>query len=307
MEKVLVTPRSVTQNGHPALNAIAKAGYNILFSTPGCFPAEEELLEKIPDCVGYLAGVERITAKVLDAAVNLKVISRNGTGVENIDLAAAERNDIKVCRAEGSNATGVAELTMGFIIALVRSIPFSDHAMKSEKWERQKGVELEGRTLGLIGCGRIGQHVARFASGFNMKVMAYDPNPSSEMKSLKNFLYVNMDELLKKAEIISLHCPPLADNKALIDEKMIYKMQDGIYLVNTSRGGLLDDDAVSAGLNSGKISGAAIDAFIQEPPDDWRLVKHSRVISTPHIGGFTSESIDRAMAAAVDNLLEALK
>jgi len=306
MGRVLVTPRSITREGHPALAAIEAAGHEIVFSTPGCFPTEDELLDKLPGCCAYLAGVEPITAQVLEAATDLKVISRNGTGVDSIDLVAAERLGIKVCRAAGANARGVAELAFGLILGLIRSIPLSDRALKGETWERQKGLELDGRTLGLIGCGKIGQHVSRFALGFDMQVVAYDPCPCAELASMDNFAYVTLDELLEQAHIISLHCPPLPDHQPLINPDMISKMRPGVYLINTARGSLFDDDAVLAGMDSGRISGVAVDAFVQEPPEDWRLARHSRVISTPHIGGFTAESIDRAVSVAVDNLLAAL-
>jgi len=306
MGKVLVTPRSITRDGHPALAAIEAAGHEIVFTTPGCFPSEEELLEKLPGCCAYLAGVEPITAQVLEAAPDLKVISRNGTGVDSIDLAAAERLGIKVCRAAGANARGVAELTFGLILGLVRSIPLSDRVMKDQAWERHKGLELEGRSLGLIGCGKIGRYVSQFALGFDMQVLAHDPAPCAELASMRSFSYASFDELLAQSHLISLHCPPLLEQRALIDAGVIGKMKPGVYLINTARGSLLDDDAVLTGLDSGQISGVAVDAFVQEPPDDWRLVRHAHVIATPHVGGFTTESIDRAVSDAVDKLLEAL-
>ena len=306
MGKVLVTPRSITREGHPALAAIEAAGHELVFTTPGCFPTEDELLEKLPGCCAYLAGVEPITARVLEAAKDLKVISRNGTGVDSVDLDAADRLGIKVCRAAGANARGVAELCFGLILALVRSIPLSDRAMKDKAWERHKGLELEGRTLGLVGCGKIGGYVSQFARGFAMQVRAYDPAPCAELAATPDFAYVTFDELLERSHIISLHCPPLPNQRPLIDAQAIRKMRPGVYLINTARGSLLDDDATLAALDSGQISGVAVDAFVQEPPADWRLAKHTRVISMPHVGGFTNESIDRAVRVAVDHLLETL-
>jgi len=303
---ILVTPRSVTKNGHPSLDALTAAGYEVVFSTPGCFPSEDELLELLPGCVGYLAGVETISAKVLDAAADLKVISRNGTGVDSIDLDAAERNGIQVCRAQGANARGVAELTFTHVLALVRSLPFSDREMKSGAWTRRKGIELEGRTLGLVGCGKIGQLVAGFALAFGMKVKAHDPYPDDGFSPTWDFEYCPLDELLATSDIISLHCPPKPDGTPLIDEATIAAMKTGVYIVNTARGSLLDDDAVLAALESGEIAGIALDAFASEPPADWRLVEHPGVTATPHVGGYTEESIGRAMSDAVQNLLSAL-
>ena len=304
--KILVTPRSLTRDGHPSLEKLTEAGYELVFSTPGCFPTEEELLKLLPGCAGYLAGVEQISARVLDAAKDLKVISRNGTGVDGIDLAAAERNGIRIRRAEGANARGVAELTFAQILALVRSVPFADATMKTGQWERRKGVELEGRTLGIIGCGRIGRLVAEFALALGMKVLAFDPYPSADFAPGGAFEYTGIDDVLSQADIISLHCPARADGTALIDRPAIAAMKKGVYIVNTARGSLLDREAVLEALESGQIAGVALDAFESEPPEDWRLVKHSRAVATPHVGGYSAESVDRAVSAAVDNLLDAL-
>ena len=141
MNKILVTPRSLTKEGDPALDLLTNEGFEIVFSTPGSMPQEDELIRLLPGCVGYLAGVEQITAAVLETAADLKVISRNGTGINAIDLQAAQRLNIEIMRAEGANARGVAELTLGMILGLIRSIPFSDAHMKREVWERRKGLE----------------------------------------------------------------------------------------------------------------------------------------------------------------------
>jgi D-3-phosphoglycerate dehydrogenase / 2-oxoglutarate reductase len=305
--KILITPRSLTRDGHPSLAKLEAAGYELVFSTPGAFPSENELLEILPGCVGYLAGVEEISAKVLDAATDLKAISRNGTGVDSVDVEAARRNGVQILRAAGANARGVAELTMGHILAVIRSIPFSDAAMKAQQWSRRKGVELAGRTLGLIGCGMIGQLVAGFALAFDMDVIASDPFADASFKPSERFAFASLDDVLTGSDIISLHCPSQSDGAPLIDAASIEKMTDGVYIINTARASLLDDVAVLAGLESGKIAGVVIDAFDPEPPTDWKLASHPKVIGTPHIGGFTSESIDRAVSTAVDNLLNTLK
>ncbi|MBN1810191.1 MAG: phosphoglycerate dehydrogenase [Planctomycetes bacterium] len=307
MKKILVTPRSVSKNGHPALKRLSDAGYEVVFATPGVQPAEDELLKTLPGCVGMLAGVEKISARVLEAAAGLKAISRNGTGVDAIDLAKAKELGIRVLRAEGANARGVAELAFGHILAAVRSITASDAAMKQGKWERRKGIELEGRTIGLVGCGRIGRLVAGFALAFDMKVAAYDPYPDEAYRPGAGFRWSTMDELLEESDVISLHCPPPADGKPVIDAAAIGKMKQGVYLVNTARAALWDEKAVAAGLDSGRIAGATVDAFAEEPPGDWGFVSLPGVVATPHTGGYTEESVDRAVGAAVDNLLEALE
>jgi phosphoglycerate dehydrogenase-like enzyme len=306
MMKILVTPRSVTKNGHPSLAMLSKAGYEVVFSQPGSFPTEEELMALLPGCVGYLAGVERISASVLESAPDLKVISRNGTGVDSVDMDAAARCGIKICRAQGANARGVAELTFAHILAVVRSLPFCDRRMKQEQWDRRRGIELENRVLGLAGCGKIGQLVTGFALAFGMQVRAFDPTPDPAFCPDGDFEYRSWDEILRRSDILSLHCPAQADGAPLIDAQAIETMKQGVYIVNTARGSLLDTEAVLTALDTGHVAGVTLDAFESEPPQDWRLIQDPRVVSSPHVGGFTGESVDRAMYAAVENLLTAL-
>jgi len=242
---------------------------------------------------------------VIDAARRLRVISRNGTGVENIDAAACAAKNIRICRAEGANARGVAELAMALMLALVRSIPFSDKTIKAGGWERRIGAELPGLTLGLVGCGKIGKIIVRLATAFGMNVAAYDPFPDTSF-AVPGFRYAEFETVIASSDILSLHCPPLESRRPVLDRAAIGQLKKGAYLVNTARAGLLDEDAVLAALESGRISGLAVDVFAEEPPRDFRLLKHERVIATPHIGGFTRESVDRAVGVAVDNLLKAL-
>jgi len=305
-KKILVTPRSITRAGHPALERLEEAGYELVFCTRGQQPDEAELIGLVPDCVGWLAGVEPVSNRVLEAATQLRAISRNGTGVDSIDLEAAERLDIRILRAEGANARGVAELAIALTLALIRSIPFSDEHMKRAGWERRKGIELEGRTMGLIGCGKIGQRVAGMAAGLGMRVAGYDPYPDGAFIPPDGFRYASLDDVLMAADVISLHCPPPADGQPLIDRRRIDIVKDGAYFVNTARADLLDDRAVLEALDSGKLSGLAVDAYRKEPPGDDPLTKHEKVIATPHIGAYTEESVTRAVEVAVDNLLQVL-
>ena len=309
-KSILITPRSLTQSGHPALKRFTEAGYELVMSRRGVQPSEEELIALLPGCVGMLAGVEPITARALEAAKDLKVIGRNGVGVDNIDLEAARRLGIRVCPAIGSNARGVAELTIGLMLALARSIPFSDAALKPGRWERRSGFELEGKTLGLLGCGRIGRDVARMAIGMGMRVLAFDPVQDEGFARRllgKSFRYAPMDEVLSTGDVISLHCPPPIDGKAILDAEAIGRMKMGVLLINTARAALLDNQAVLEALDSGHVAGLATDVFHHEPPGENPLIKHSRVIATPHIGGYTAESVGRAVSMAVDMMLDCLK
>jgi len=305
--RILVTPRSVTRHGHPSLDRLRAAGFEVLFCRPGVQPSEEELVALLPGCVGYLAGVEPVTANVLAAAPGLLAISRNGTGVDAIDLDAAAARGIAVLRAEGANARGVAELTIGFLFALARHLPACDAALKRGGWERGgAGVEVEGKTLGLIGCGRVGKLVARMAMGCGLRVVAFDAFPDAGFRPGDDFCFDSLGAVIAGADFLSLHCPPSADGQPVLGSDAIAGMKPGAFLVNAARYDVFDADAVLAALESGRLAGLALDAFDTEPPTDTRLVRHPRVIATPHIGGFTVESVDRAMHAAVEDLLAAL-
>ena len=303
--KILVTPRSVTKGGHPSLDKLEKAGYELVFCTPGIQPGEDELKKLLPGCIGYLAGVETISCEVLKHAGKLKVVSRNGTGINNIDMATAKELGIVVRRAEGANARGVAELAMGLILASVRSIPFSDAAIKKCGWERRNGIELENRTLGIVGFGKIGRIVANFAAAFGMKIFFYDPFPPRDFKEKENLRSSTLEEIFRNSDIITLHCP--AGEKPLLGKDEIAGMRKGVYIVNTARAELVDDKAIIAAVESGHVSGFATDVFAPEPPKDFTLAQNNAVIATPHIGGLTKESVDRAMNDAVDNLLDTLR
>lgn len=300
--KILVTPRSLTTGGHPALERLTTAGYEVVLGPSGKMPTVPDLMQLLPGCVGWLAGVERISDDVLAAAPDLRVIARNGTGVDAIDLEAARRRGIAVRRAEGANARGVAELAIGLMFALARSIPHSDTRIKAGAWERRKGIELEGKMLGIVGCGKIGRIVAKLATGLGMRVVGHDPfaTDSSDLP------LVPLDAMLAQSDVITLHCPPPADGSPLLDARRLGLTRAGAFIVNTARHELIDIPALVAAIDRGHVAGAALDVFDAEPPLDRAHLASDRIIATPHIGGFTDESVDRAVDVAVDNLLETL-
>jgi phosphoglycerate dehydrogenase-like enzyme len=306
MTKVIVTPRSLSQGGHPLLDRITSAGYELVFPSPGAQPTEAQLAAVVGDAVGWLAGVERIGAALLAKAERLRVISRNGTGVDAIDLAAARAKGIEIRRAEGANARGVAELAFGHVLAAARGIAAADAELKAGRWTRQKGFELEGRTLGLAGCGRIGKLVARFALAFDMRVLAHDPYPDPAFQPGPSFAYAPLPDVLRAAHVLSLHCPPPPDGRPLLDAAALAALPKGAVVVNTARQGLVDEAAMIEALRIGRVAAYTLDAFDQEPPADFTLVRAKGVLATPHVGGFTDASVDRATAVAVDNLLETL-
>jgi len=259
------------------------------------------LLEVLPSCVGYLAGVEPITEKVLQAAGRLGIISRNGVGIDNIDLQAAGRLGITVKGTPGANSRGVAELALALMLAGLRSVVWSNALLKEGRWSRRIGSEVEGRTLGIVGCGDIGQRLARMATGIGMKVVGYDPFPNKTLEGMEGFSFVDLDTVFVRSNVISLHCPPTG--KPLIDSRSVGLMQKGVVVVNTARDALVDHRAMLDALEQGIVSTYATDVFDAEPPVLDPLLTHGHVVLTPHVGGFTHESVNRATVAAVENIV----
>lgn len=302
--KIAVTPRSLSGAGHPALSLLTDRGYEIVYPAPGKTPSEEELLSAVPHCVGWLAGVEPIGRKVLESADHLRVISRNGVGVDNIHLPTAQARGIQVERAVGANARGVAELAITLMLSAFRHVPWSDARLHSGDWARRRGIEAAGRTLGVVGCGAIGQTVANIALGLGMKVIGFDPYPPKDFAP-DGFRMGTLPEIFAEADAISLHRPPA--DAPLVDRAALAAMKPGVVIVNTARAELIDDDAALEALEAGTLAALATDVFRQEPPEPSSLLAHDRVILTPHAGGFTQESVDRATRAAVENLLKVLE
>ena len=297
MSRILVTPRSLSLDPPPELEPLRQAGFDLVFPTPGRMPDEAELLDLVPGCVGWLAGVEPVSDKVIDAAESLRAISRNGTGIDNLPLP--------LLKAEGANAVGVAELAMGLILASLRHIPTETAGIRAGGWPRSRGKEIAERTVGVVGCGAIGKRVARAVSAMRANVVAHDPfRPNVEVYG--PFKWAGLDELFAEADIVTLHCPAPADGKPIVNAARLAKMAPHAILINTARATLVDEDAVRAALDEGRLQTYATDVFVDEPPAPGSLASHPRVIATSHIGGLTDESVSKATTIAVENLLSAL-
>jgi D-3-phosphoglycerate dehydrogenase / 2-oxoglutarate reductase len=233
-----------------------------------------------------------VTAELLAAAGQLRVIGRAGVGVDNVDLDAATQKGVVVMNTPGGNAVSVAEHTLALLLSLARRIPQADALMKQGKWEKKKleGMELRGKTLGLIGLGQIGSDVARLAKAFEMKVVAYDPFVSSLLASQMDVKLESIEEVFKQADFISLHCSLTPDTRHLVNAQRLALAQPGVRIVNCARGELVNEVDLLAALESGVVAGAALDVFEVEPPKDSKLVNHVNVIATPHIAGSTEEA-----------------
>src|SRR4030095_4161805 len=270
----------------------------------------DDLLKTIPEYDGLIVrGRTKVTASVLEAASKLKVIGRAGVGVDNIDLEAAKKHNITVVNAPLSTTLAVAELTFALLLALAREIPRGDAGMKQGKWLKQEleGVELSGKTLGVIGFGRIGVEVGKRASVFGMNVIAYDPLISEDDIKQRGAEPVSIQDLYAWSDFISLHLPLNVQTRDLIGPLAFSEMKDGVRIVCAARGGIIDEMALVAALNSGKVAGAALDVFGQEPPGLTEAVSHPRVIATPHIGAQTVEAQSRASEDIASEVLSALQ
>lgn len=303
MDRILVTPRSLTSAPPPALGSLRDAGFETILSTRGEMPSEAELMRLVPGCVGWLAGVEPVSEAVIAAADRLRVVSRNGSGADNLPLAALAARGIVVARATGTNAGGVAELALGLILAAARSIPETAAGVRAGTWPRLPGIEVAGRRAGVVGMGAIGRRVAAALAALGAEVVACDPSEPATGLPVR---YLPLPELLATADVVTLHCPLPEDGWPLLDARALALLPAGAILVNTARAGLVEEPALLSALDAGRLRTYATDVFAAEPPGNAPLARHPRVIATSHVGALTAESVTRATEAAVANLLAVL-
>jgi D-3-phosphoglycerate dehydrogenase len=294
---------------------LAKEGVEML--RDGGLEVEERLDLKPEDliaCVGQfdgmiVRGATKVTDKVIEAGTRLKVVARAGVGLDNVDRKAAEKNKVQVLNTPEATSISVAELTIGHLLALLQNIPYGTASLKAGKWEKKKmkGKEASGKTLGLIGLGRIGTEVAKRALALGMTVLAADPDENVKKKVLQGVKMVSFEELLNGSDVISLHLPHTPDTHHIVSKNEFQMMKDGVYVINCARGGVLDENSLYEALQSGKIAGAALDVFEKEPPSDFKLMNLENVIGTPHIGASTKEGQVRAGIDVAKKVLEFFK
>ncbi|TXK19524.1 phosphoglycerate dehydrogenase [Homoserinibacter sp. GY 40078] len=307
MTRVLVTATSLCrERDHPALAPLRDAGVDLVFSDAGRPLTASELAAMLPGIDGVLAGLDEFAEDALAAADMLRVIARFGVGYDRVDLAAAERRGVVVAITPGANASGVAELAIGLMFAVARRIPRLDEQVRGGGWPRSSGIELAGRTLAVLGVGAIGRRVAAAATGIGMHVRGYDPFVPDEVLAQAGVEPGGLDEVLAGSDVLSLHLPLTDETREVIDARRIALLRPGAIVVNTARGGLIDEVAALAALDDGQLFGVGLDAFETEPPTDSVLVGHPHVVSTPHSGAHTLEAVDRTARAAVRNILAVL-
>lgn len=282
---------------------------NLTVIAPGKL-SQDELIAQVgeADALIIRSGV-KITPEVFAAAPNLKAIARAGVGVDNIDLDAATQKGVIVMNTPGGNTISTAEHTFGLMLALARHLPQGHGSLKEGRWDRKKyvGVELKGKTLGVLGFGRIGQAIASRAIAFEMEVIAYDPFLLDDAFTGLNVERVDLDELYARADFITLHAPATDDTKGMINNESIAKMKDGVRIVNAARGALINDSDLAAGIESGKVAGVALDVYVEEPPSaDHPLLGFDSVINTPHLAASTTDAQVTVAVEAAELIADAL-
>jgi len=304
--KVLVTPTSYGKNDPRLKTELEKLVGEVIYNPTGKPLSANEVAELLKGMDGYIAGLDEISEYALGQADHLKVICRYGVGVDNVNLKIAKEKGIIVTNTPGANSVSVAELALGLILSLARQIPEASQAVQQGKWPRLAGLSLEGKTIGILGLGAIGRQLAKRLSGFDCKILAYDPYVS-DAKDLGVEL-LSIDDVVSQADFLSLHLPLLPETKNLVNSEFLSRMKKGSFIINTSRGEVIDEGALYAALKSGHLRGAALDAFIVEPPDPTHpLLNLPQVIATPHLGAQTDGATSNMGWLALNDCLAVLR
>jgi phosphoglycerate dehydrogenase-like enzyme len=305
--KVLVTPRSFGQSDQKLFETLQKSVGEVIYNPYGRALTSEEVSDLLKDCDGYIAGVDAIDARAIENANKLKVIARYGVGVDKVDLEAAKSRGVTVTNTPRANAQSVAELALGLTLSLLRQIPFATNQTRNGDWPRIKGLSLEGKTVGLVGFGMIGRKFAGLLGGFGCRVLAYDLFPDVEAATDIGVELTALGTLVANADIVSLHLPFNKNTEKLIDSKLLSTMKAGSYLINTSRGGIVDENALIEALSSGHLAGAGLDVLSEEPPlADHPLLKMDKVLVTPHSGSHSDGATNAMGWTALEDCLAVL-
>ncbi len=306
MDKILTSPSSFGQINSEPFDLLTQNGFEIINNPYGRKLTEDEVIDIAKDCIGIVAGVESLTAKVIDVLPKLRCISRVGVGMDSVDIEYAKKKGIVVVNTPDGPTRAVAELTLGMTMALLRKIPQADCDMKNKVWKKQTGNLLFGKKIGIIGLGRIGRMVAELFRGLGNMIIGFDLYPDKNWASKKQVQLVDFETVLTQADIVTLHIPGNTDKTPVIGEKELSLMKEGSFLINIARGGVVDEDALYEALHSNKLSGAAVDVFSKEPYDG-KLCDLNNIVLTPHLGSYASEGKLQMEIDAVNNLINSLK
>lgn len=301
MSTLAISTSSFDIDNNPPLQQLLQKGFRIISNPHRRKLTEDEVIELLrDDVVGLIAGIEPLTERVFQSTSSLKVVSRCGTGLDSVDLQAAKNHGVTVFNTPEAPAQAVAELTMGMMLSLLRQINQTDQAVRKGEWPRLQGRLLAAQTVGIIGLGHIGRRVAKLCQAFEAKVIAHDPFVTQVPEGVT---LLPLEQLLNSADIITLHLPYSAKTHHLLDKKALTSLKPEAIIINTARGGLVDECALAEALSNGKVSVAALDTFEQEPYQG-ELCAYSNTVLTSHVGSLARESRLRMEIEAADNLLQ---
>ena len=305
--KILITPRSFASFSDKSLKMFTERGYEIKRNNTGRPYEKEEMLKLIRDIDGIIIGIDELSAEIIEGADALKVISKYGIGLDNIDINTATNKKIIVTSTPTANVDAVADLAFGLILSLARRIPEADKKTKSGKWEKIIGKSVWEKTLGVIGLGKISRQVVKRAIGFEMNILAFDIVKDKKFVQKYGIKYVNLEKLLRKSDYITIHIPLNDATRGMISYEELEKMKKNAFLINTSRGGIVDEEALYDALRNNKLRGAALDVYNNEPLRESPLKELDNMIMTPHIGAYTEEAIENMSIQAAQNLIDVLE
>jgi len=304
--KVLVTPRSFAKSSSAPLELLRKYGIIIVANTTGTIMTEEQVKEAVAGCDGVIIGVDPLTADVMAAAPSLRAVSKYGVGLDNIDLDYCAEHGINVTKAAGANSAAVADYAFALMLALARKVIPIDVKCRERDWTKITTSDVSGATLGLIGLGAIGHQMVSRARGFSMKIMAYDVVWDEEYAAVQGVIKAGIDRICRECDFISVHVPLLHDTEGIISAERIAMMKPAAFLINTARGGLVDEAALITALKEKRIAGAGIDAFTEEPPRNPEWYTLDNIVMGSHCSASTAGANDMMGRIAAENLLHGL-
>lgn len=301
MKKVLITSRSFGQASDLPLKTLQNAGIECIFMEGNY--EEEKFCKLLKDCNYLIIGSHLLTEKAICQAKNLRLICKHGVGLDNIDLNMAKKYGITVTNTPGTNSNAVADLTMGLMLDVARRISYGAMEVKTGKWEKIIGYDIYGKTLGLVGFGAIARNVAKRATGFDMRVLAYDPFVKEKPINFEFVKLVDLEEILAESDFISIHVPLTEQTRGLFGSDEFARMKKGSYIINTARGGIIDEHALYEAIKSKHIAGAGLDVTEKEPPTGSLLLTLDNVTIVPHIGMYSKEAINAVSMICAENIV----
>ncbi len=304
--KVLVTPRSFGKTDPEAFAILYRADLDVVVNDTGGILTAEQMKERLDGCAGVILGVDPLTADVLAAAPKLRAVAKYGVGLDNIDMAVCEQRGIKISRTLGANSEAVADNTFALMLSVARRTVLIDKKCRNRDWSKITTLDVFGKTLGIFGTGAIGKAVAERARGFGMRILAHDVFRNDEWAKERGVEYASPEDICREADFLTVHLPLTEETKGLLGEAELAMMKPTAVVVNAARGGIIDEEALLAALESGAIYGAGIDAFVEEPPADPRWYALDNLVMCSHASSSTAGATENMGRMAADNLVRDL-